>query len=316
MPAHLALLFLLASATPWSDWITQAVLQEREGRYQDAERSFRQALQAAREEQRNPRELALTLNNLGGVQLSMGDYLAAEKNLNLALQHCQRTNDAQKEATAAWNHLAILYRRTGRLKKAEAAYRRILAERLRTTGTTDASVARVNGNLAAVLMEQKRFQEAAGLLEGALQIFQGQPELAEDQATVLANLAVLHSLTGDRQGSTARAAEAVAVLRHSAPSGHPRLGMALLLLGEMELHAGRATAAEAHLRQSAHILQATSHPALADALLRHADALRKCGRKQEAKLVRQQASSLAATPSAELKKHQVSFTELQAEVNQ
>lgn len=312
----LPLFFLFASGVPWSELIDQAALEERQGRYQDADRTLRRALQAAKEESRSQRDLGLTLNNLGGVQVLLGEFVAAEKNLNLAMHHFRDTGNAGSEWTFPLNHLAILYRRTGRLQKAEQAYRQVLAERERTSTTADAFVARIHANLGSVLMEQKRLPEATQFLEKALQSFQALPGMGEDQATTLVNLSVLHWLAGDRPRATERAADAVVVLERCVPAGHPRLGASLLNLGAIELESGNVQDALLHMNKAVQILEGalpSTHTMVADALFQYSDALRKSGKKREAKSIRQKASSISGElPRVDLGKHQISISDLKA----
>lgn len=295
----------------------QAKRQESLGEYRQALQTLRSALNTAQREPVTLHQLGATLNNLGGVLISLGEFVEAENTLARSLQMLQGETPGI-EWTWPLNHLAMLYRATGRPRDAEAAHRRALEARQRTYGENHPAVGRSHGNLGAVLIDLRRFDEAEDCLGKALRIFRASPGMQSDEPTVLVNLAVVYTQRGDLPGARTAAEEAVQVLERTAGVAHPSTGQALLTLGRIRLKQRHYEAAQVLLGKSAQILSdafPAGHALLADALFAHAETLRKCGEKRAAKELERKASAMVrGRPAENMGRYRVSVTELKTEL--
>jgi Flp pilus assembly protein TadD len=144
-------------------------------------------------------------------------------NLALALDALNRPFDAERACSraiaidpghaAAYTNLGSALRKLDRWPEAEYAYRRALA--LRPDHASHA-------NLAALLMESGRLQDALTLLRRAAALRPGEPEILYDQALVLQEM-----------GSLAQAETAYRQAIHADPSfADARFNLATLLLAQ------------------------------------------------------------------------------------
>ncbi|MFN7938103.1 MAG: tetratricopeptide repeat protein [Bryobacteraceae bacterium] len=295
----------------WDGWLASALAEERLGHFPQAEAMLRKAIVAAARTSENHRALAVIENNLGGVLVSQGRYVQAEKILKRALAHFQADSGGGTDWTAALNHLATIYRERGRLRESEEAYRRVLTARLASPETSKHQIARSRANLAALLLDRQRFDEARELLDAALSSFPPSSGMDLDRGTILMNLAVLHTLQSDLKRARMRAEQGVSVLE-ALPVDHPALGKALLTLGCILMKDRLHEAAAERLAEAVRILRLgfARHPIFVEALAAYAGALSKCGRQKEAKQARQESASIRATDETH---HTVNVSELRIE---
>jgi tetratricopeptide (TPR) repeat protein len=315
MHSTVILAFLLAPAADWSKLVDEALGQQRQGRYAEAKQTLRSAWALASREGAPPREVGTILSNLGAVQLGLGEYLEAERTLRRSLMHFRGDAHGGMDETFPLSHLAVLYHETARLRESEDAYRRILSVRQAALGVRDALVAQGQANLASVLVDRGRFEEAGSLMENTLTIFRQLPGTQESQGITLINLAVLRARQGGLAPARIAAEEAVTLFEISGGAGHPFLGKALLTFGRIQLDLGQNVEAERSLQKSVAILETSSpdHPILAEALVSYADALQRSGKKHEAKQARREAAALAAAQLGhDTRRYTVSFAELQS----
>jgi tetratricopeptide (TPR) repeat protein len=203
------------------------------------------------------------------------------------------------------NHLAVIYHWTDRRQESEEMYRRVLAMRRAAWGDRHVSVGSTRVNLASVLIERGGLGEAAELLKTALVHLEELPQARLERAHALLNLAILDSYNGELELARRRALEVTGVMEALMGADHPWSGKALLVLGEIQLRLARYSDAEGSLRRSVQVFKKSfspgktlfspGHPILMEAMLAHAEALRKCGQKREAKQVEKEARSNNAT---------------------
>jgi predicted O-linked N-acetylglucosamine transferase (SPINDLY family) len=160
---------------------------------------------------------AAALHVLGLIRYSQGDA-------RTAIQLLQHSADAAGEATVL-SDLGVLLRAAGRLREAEAAYRRALE--------TDPSLVQALGNMGNVLLDQHRPIEAQHVLRQAL-------HHTPDQAWLLRSLALSHIALGETEQAETALRQALAIHADDTDA-HDTLGA---LLG----HSGRPLEAEAHHR--------------------------------------------------------------------
>lgn len=146
-----------------------------QNRLQEADKWLRQAVEML-ESLADPYHLALAQNNLGTVQLRLGNYSEA---LSLYQQASSALRPLGGQRTLAWiyNNLGLLYLQLAEPERAEAVFRDGVAIYVRL----DDHQARLNTQHGVVLalLQQKHFAEAAALCECSLaeiEILQSFPE--------------------------------------------------------------------------------------------------------------------------------------------
>jgi tetratricopeptide (TPR) repeat protein len=196
------------------------VICKDSGRYDEAERWYRQALD--RTGGRGP--LSATLwHNLAGLDHARGRYHTAE-------QAARRAIDLRRHAVGA-DHpelarditvLAASLAGQGRLDEAEARYRSALAIVRRHLGDDHHEVAVVLTGLGGLEQQRHRPLEAARLQRAALSIKRrvlgaGHP----DVAVAMNNLAVSLHRSGHQDEAARLYRDALAILERALPPGHP-----------------------------------------------------------------------------------------------
>ncbi|KAI9787304.1 MAG: hypothetical protein M1816_007652, partial [Peltula sp. TS41687] len=130
-----------------------ATVLSKQGRYQEAEKIYRQVLDA-REKQHGPEHLDTlrSLSNLAYVLSSQGRYQEVEKILRQALERLHTLNSL--------NNLAYVLSSQGKYQEAEKIHRRVLEAREKQLGPEHPSTLSSANHLAALLAKQGRCQEA------------------------------------------------------------------------------------------------------------------------------------------------------------
>ncbi len=144
-------------------------------------------------------DTATTLNNLGLLYRSIGDYTKTELLYQRALKINEKALGPDHPATAlALNNLAWLYYSLGNYAKAEPLYQRALKINEKALGPDHPATAYVLNNLAGLYDSLGDYAKAEPLYQRALKI--NEKALGPDHpytATTLNNLAVLHNSLGN-----------------------------------------------------------------------------------------------------------------------
>ena len=100
-----------------------------------------------------------------------GDYIRAELLFNQAVHEAEAFGPTDPRLAATWNNLGVIYRRHGKSRPAEGAFRRasLIFGRIDASGMDAGNVAL---NLGLVLMDEALFEAAEPHLQRALDIFQ------------------------------------------------------------------------------------------------------------------------------------------------
>lgn len=263
---------------------TLATVRQEQGEWQVAEELFRESLKL-REEVHGPihGEVAESLNNLAVLKVIRNDpdhYGDLEKVIRRAVQLRQELFGSDHLDTAqSLNTLAtfLLRRRQGEdLKEAEAIFRQILETRQRRLGRDHALVGTVENNLANLLDDVGREEEAILLFRDAIRVLK--LSLGPGHSRVAGSLFGLSEALWD-SGDLAAAEEALRasmeIDKRELPEGHPFLAASWLRLGELLLARELPQLAEPELRRAVAAMQfqeapdaARAESALGEALFR------------------------------------------------
>jgi tetratricopeptide (TPR) repeat protein len=283
--------------------VQQAQTLQVHGRYLEAESLLRRTcdnLQAARIEDLR---LAIVLSGLGSLYREVGKYAEAERLLERALHLAERDAIERPDFNSVMNDLMKLYVVTGQLGKAATLHRRM--ERL-IAGEAQRPNRRsimLSESLAGLYLARRKYHDAEALYQQALwrwRSLEG-PESYET-GVALNNLAVVYSRTRRYEQAIRFFERAEEILRRTTGDQ--------VALAACQANLGDAYSAMRHFvraiemqKRAISILEAKlgpTHPAVADALLRHARTLRDSGDKQLSKTYQARANViLSAYRSAE-----------------
>jgi tetratricopeptide (TPR) repeat protein len=262
-----------------------AYVHDRQGRYDEAERSYKRAL-SIREKSADAVEAAEALDGLAGVYTNQGRYGEAEQAAKRAISLRERALDPNHPLVAAsLSSLGFLYGTQGRYSEAEAVFRRALAINEKALGREHAIVGSNLGNLGSVLDEQARYAEAEQAYQRALAIEEKALGPTHPQlAVTLNNLAAFHERLGRHDEAEALFKRALAIKEQRLSPDHPDVAVALNNLAVVYGEQGRLAEGEALNRRALAIREKVfgrEHPDVAASLNNLADSLGALGRKQE-----------------------------------
>ena len=230
------------------------------------------------------REAASSLQGLGLIDTRRARFEPAEARLMQALairERCfteagaaQRSERAGPQLMETLGALGDLLRLEDRLEEAEAMCRRAVdVARGAGLGESVDAAAALN-NLAGVLKDQSRYDEAAPLLDESLRIRRTQGAGSADMATALLNLAELRRLQGREEDAGALYDEALAAARESLGPDNPELFWFLNQKAASLRQAGRLEKAKPFVSEGLALLEKTlgpGDPMLATAVQEMAD---------------------------------------------
>lgn len=142
-----------------------AVARRQEGKLDEAEQLYRQALEICERKQGpDSLDVAAVLNNLAGVEAARGNYTAARPLLERTVSIREHALGEQNVLTAqSMSNLALLYAAEGEVQLAEPLYRRSLAILEKTDRPSQGDLEQVLENYAALLRDAGRDEEAQEL---------------------------------------------------------------------------------------------------------------------------------------------------------
>ncbi|MCH9648954.1 MAG: serine/threonine-protein kinase [Deltaproteobacteria bacterium] len=263
---------------------TLATVRQEQGEWQEAEEFFRESLKL-REEVHGPNhgEVAESLNNLA-VLMVVRNEPSRYSNLEAVIRRAVRLREElfgsdHLDTAQSLNTLAtfLLRRRHGEdQKEAEEIFRRILETRRRKLGPDHALVGTVENNLANLLDDLGREEEAIVLFQDAIRVLK--LSLGPDHSRVAGSLFGLSEALWD-SGDLVAAEEALRasleIDEKELPDGHPFLAASWLRLGELLLARELPHLAEPQLRRAVAAMRgrevaelARAESALGEALFR------------------------------------------------
>ena len=140
-----------AHADQWYEVSKAGLRAADEGRFDDAEALFREALQLSEEYSDGDPRQATSVNNLAYILHAQGRYLAAEPHYreSLAMREAALGPD-HPDVAQSCNNLAELYRVLGRYPDAEPLHQRALEIREAAFGAKHPEVAQTLNNLGVL----------------------------------------------------------------------------------------------------------------------------------------------------------------------
>jgi non-specific serine/threonine protein kinase/serine/threonine-protein kinase len=235
------------------------LIESERGRYEESLALFERS-RAIRERAFGPDHFAtaILVGNIGSAQLQLARNDEARRSLEQALAILQKTKGpSHPHTTSVQGRLGELYRRTGDLAAAEAAFRRALAgnEALGKNASGD-HLANLSG-LGRVRAQLGRLDEADQILTQALALAEGLDPSNDDIAPTLVAIADLRL----RQRHTGEALKALERARSLLRPGHPEQVETLMLLGDAHLAEGARAAAEDAYRRARSLAEELYPPA-------------------------------------------------------
>ena len=181
-------------------------------------------------------------NKLGIVCTQMKDYDCAMPAFEAALAlKRQKYKENSASIASVITNLAELCRRKGDLARAESLHLEAIADKERELGPTHASLVISLNDLALVLRDLKRFDDAVPPLERALGLARqnAAPGARADLGTTLHNLADVQSSRAKQVDALKLFEEALTLRRAELASHHPQLSDTLNAYGNLLVVAGR-----------------------------------------------------------------------------
>jgi tetratricopeptide (TPR) repeat protein len=249
-------------------------LLQHKGRYTDAERVLRQALEQehALYGAVHP-DIARTLKDLARVMADgddLNDALPVMRSA-VAMQRQLRGSQPHPDLAEAINDLALLLEQHGDYAEAETLYVQAIAMKRRLLGEKHPEIAMGLFNLASALQNKGDLERAESTYREALAMQRELlGEVHPDVGLTLHNLAFVRSDRGDARGALAIEREALAVYRKLFPYDHPDVAREMSTMGFWLTEAGEYAEAEQNL-QAALLMRrrlfGNAHPEVATTLI-------------------------------------------------
>ncbi len=186
---------------------------------------------------------------MGSAYRALGDYGAAEKHLERALETQRRLLGGEHaKALSTMNTLGILYDQEGRYAEAEALHIEVLATQRRLLGDDHPETLESMTNLAAVLSDEGRSEEAASLLRDAVDgLRRGVGEESRLTLGAMSNLATLSANLGRHAEAESLQVRVVAIQRRVFGDEHPETLNTMNVLATLYLSQRRLAEGESLL---------------------------------------------------------------------
>jgi tetratricopeptide (TPR) repeat protein len=303
-----------AIRNPREDWqaaVTQSRQWTAQGQYRAAERELLRSIRLAESFGPWDLRLAVSLHELATVQQSLGHFVEAEKLLRRGLAVCERAAPPDPRcATRVSISLASLYLDTGHYAKAGELLRR-------SASTLDdradaADLARIYLHLATLAFQRSDYGEAEGFCRRSLAKLElSGAQNTADSAALVNNVAALRLRAGRPEAAIPLLERAITMFEAAGGPRHPYLIRPLLNLAaansQLNRHADALTAGARGLAIATAALGG-DHYATAESALQYAAALRRAGRKREAKQVEKPAlETLARHEKSNFLGHTIDF---------
>jgi tetratricopeptide (TPR) repeat protein len=229
-------------------------------RLEEAERSARRAL-ALKQQTLGERSVGAALAHvaLGQALGVLGRHGEADAHFDEAVPILESTLGAEHRLLlATLNNVAVLRQGAGNLAGAEVLHRRLVEIGRRVHGERHDLVGDSLQNLATVLAQQDRLEEARALYEQASAIYK--ETLGADsykRALPSLSLSGIHLKQGQHARAERRAREALAILERALPAGHFITAVAQCRVARGLVGAGRPADAAPFFDRASPVLAAT-----------------------------------------------------------
>ena len=230
-------------------WTLHGATLSSLGRYEDAERAHRRALELTDPDDKLA--VAERLNNLGLAAFSLGRLGEAESLLETALGLRRAAVPDSAETAASLNNLALVLAAQGRRAEAEPLYRAALTLRRSALGNQHPATTYSLTNLATLLVQLDRQAEAEASYQEALAL---RRRIFGDEhpavASVLYQIGWLQSQRGQLDSARQYLEEALEIRRGVLGDDHPSTAVVLNAAAVVARDLGRVDLAEQWLRQA------------------------------------------------------------------
>jgi serine/threonine-protein kinase len=277
-----------------------ALLLERKGAYPEAGVLLRESAEiTARNEGTQSNDYLVSLHNLAGAQIDMGDLEGAAKSEQEVLATRRRIWGPSHPDTAySLNNLGWIYLELGRWQDAEPLLRENLQVIRKAEIVPGVRYANALGNWGRVLQQKGDLSGASQAFEEAQRVL---ASVGKSDTWIAAKVFIYQALIDLDRGQTEDALQlatrAVALQRRLGGDSNPQLASGEICLGLADLLAGDAATAAAEFRSALEIRKHTFPPTHRDFLLaqvRLAEALLDEDRAKDAVDVMQSATASAA----------------------
>ena len=230
--------------------------------------------------------VATTINNLGLVDLELGEYDEAESYLSEALYLRQELlGDKHSDVASSFHNLALLYQAKCNYKLAEDLFTKALILYKYLHGNQHPYVATSLNKLGEISYSQGKYSEAEQFYLGSLSIRQRQlGSNHPDVAISLNNLAALYNSQGRYEEAEPLYLEAIQLSRELLGDRHPDVATNLNNLAELYRSQGKYGEAELLYQESLQLMRESlgdRHPDIATSLNNLAELYRLQGRYEE-----------------------------------
>jgi tetratricopeptide (TPR) repeat protein len=273
-----------------------AAAQQGQARLSDAEDSIRRAMAMAVEEKSIPMQ-SLALDALVDVQLSQGEYAAAEATAAelTRLESCQlKPNHAQLAKCARKLGTALL--KSGRQAEAMQAFQQATSLHEQAFGTEHVETGHSVAELGRLYRETGNHTEAQRHLRRAWQIHRAASGADSHEAVQdLIHLAGSLEESGDHGGAVTEYERMLTLRERQVGANREETAEMQVRLAALYVRARRSPAARELLAQAIATLERKGGPRFAEALETMACAEEQAGRAEEAKRWRDRALGVKAT---------------------
>jgi serine/threonine-protein kinase len=208
-------------------------------------------VQEARALDQDPETQAELYETLAGIYQDLGRFDRADPLLASALELRRRISGPDsRESTATLLATGMLRLQQARPKEAESLARAALAVDKSKFGPDDPSTAKAMSALGRVLEEEGVYDQAIPLLQQAVKLQSGRPDLAPDLAMSVSALAAANYYTGRFATADEFYKQALAIDEKLYGSLHPRVANDFVDLGEVQHDLGSDIEAEKFYRQA------------------------------------------------------------------
>ena len=289
-----------AGESQWARAIREGDSARQSAKMQDAERAYDEAVNTASSDPTMSVQQAIAIGRRASLFHDLQRCREAERGY---LQAVELLRQHGPESTRRYGipliiSLASLYLEQGEPSKAK----RLKLEDLASSIESPADIANAHGALGSIAFAQGRYVEAETLWRRSMEVSEAHGE-TEDVAVALNSLGLAASMRGEFEAGTAYFRQSIERLTSSLGPEHPLLVKVQGNLGQALYRLRRYGEATEFLEKAHNLAQrwyGSENTITAQLCVARAEALRKSGRKQEAKVLLDASRQLPASVRAAL----------------
>lgn len=250
-----------AQNTLWQSYIEAGAKAYTQGRYSDAERLFKESLQAARTSGDKGIRLTRSLMNLGAVYKELAKYDQAHEMYREAISIIENGNKQQKADMAfTLNNIATIHEQQGHYAEAIELYKQSLDVAEKRFGPEATQTLLAINNLVNVYTTTGDYVEAMNLVKREIPIFEKNPKYRFELAVYLFHSARLADERGNFDKAEEIYKQAIWVGEKVIGPEHPHIATGKFALAQLHNKQGKYDEAEKLLKQSLQIREKAFSP--------------------------------------------------------